>query len=251
MNFHGNSSRIFNLVLGNIFGFYQILDIDTVTFLGRHNVHYRVFVFLIVYECFISVMMGLNGLYYCINNMTETILHFGFMVNSLYAIYKIYIILKHSKAIWACLSITQFDFTSCGLHSRQILDEWRNRSIKFTRIYVIFTLSLFIFYVACPLVFSNTFTTMKNHDGSSSIYRLNILNLYLFVTEEAYNTYFYVFYTIEIIGIAISVLFIIIFDTVMNALGFALSGQLQMISTAFESVGHKSLYFSNGKYLQY
>lgn len=94
-------------------------------------------------------------------------------------------------------------------------------------------------------------TTMKNHYRSSIAYRLNILNLYLFVKEEAYNTYFYVFYIIETFGIAISVLFIIIFDTVVNTLDFALSGQLQMISTAFESVGHKSFYFSNGKYLKY
>lgn len=164
MNFHRNSSRIFNLVLDNIFGFYQILDTDTVTFLSRHNVHYRVFVFLIVYECLISVMMCLNGLYYCINNMIETILDFGFMVNSLYAIYKICIILNHSKVMWDCWSITQFDFTSYGLHSRHTLDEWRNRSIKSTRIYVIFTSLLFIFYVACPLVFSNTFT---NNDEKS------------------------------------------------------------------------------------
>jgi len=38
MNIHGNSNRIFNLVLAKFLGIYQILDTETVTFLGRHNV---------------------------------------------------------------------------------------------------------------------------------------------------------------------------------------------------------------------
>lgn len=35
MNFHRNTSRIFNLVLGKIFGFYQILDTDTYSNISR------------------------------------------------------------------------------------------------------------------------------------------------------------------------------------------------------------------------
>jgi len=251
MNIHGNSDRIFNSVLAKIIGFNQILDTETETFLGRHNVYYKLFVFLIVFECLISAMVCLNGLYYCINNIIEAMFYFGFVGSSLYSSYKMYTILNRSKVIWDCLSVTKFDFTSYGFQGIHTLNSWRNLSIKYTSIYAICFLIMVILYVTCPLVFSDTFITMKNHDGSSSAYRLNVLNLYLFVSEEAYNTYFYVIYIIEAFGIIISVLFVLIFDTIVNTLAIALSGQLQMISTAFESVGHKSLLSPNSKYLQY
>jgi len=251
MNIHGNSDRIFNLFLAKMFGFYQILDTETVTFLGRHNVYYKFFVFLIVYECLISAMVCLNGLYYCINNIIEAMFYFGFAGNALYANYKMYHILHHSKVIWDCLSITKFDFTSHGVQGIDTLEKWRNLSIKYTNIYAICFLIIIILYVTSPLVTSDTITTMKNHDGSFSHYRLNLLSLCLFVSEETYNTYFYVFHIIESFGVAIAISFLLIFDTTVNTLAFAISGQLQMISTAFESVGHKSLLSSNSKYLQY
>ncbi|CAI6364349.1 unnamed protein product [Macrosiphum euphorbiae] len=245
MNIRGNSDRIFNLVLAKMFGFYQILDTESATFLGRHNVNYTFFVFLIVYECLISAIVFLNGLYYCTNNIIEAMFYFGFMGNAMYASYKMYLILYHSKVIWDCFSATKFDFTSYGVQGIHTLNKWRNLSIKYTNIYMMFFLTFLFFLVTVPLVFSNTFVTMKNHDGSTSSYRLSLLSLYLFISEETYNTYFYVFHTIESSGIAIAVLFILIFDTIVYTLVIALSGQLQMISTAFESVGHKCLHSPN------
>ncbi|XP_060876983.1 uncharacterized protein LOC132949888 [Metopolophium dirhodum] len=248
MNIHGsNSNRIFNQKLAKIFGFYQILDTETVTFLGRHNVYYRIFVFLIVCECLFSAIACLNGLNYIVNNhnIIQAMVYFGFVVNALYGNYKMYIILNNSKVVWDCFSITNFDFTSYGIQGRHTLTAWRNLSIKYTNKYSIFFLTILIMYVASPVVFSDSFIIIKNHDGSSSAYRLNLLNLYLFVSEETYNTYFYVFHIFESLGMVITTLFIIIFDTIVNTLALALTGQLQMISTAFESVGHKSLHFPN------
>jgi len=252
MKIHDNNKRIFNLALAKFIGFYQVLDTEKVTFLGRHNVRYRIFVFLIVYECLIAAMMLLNGLYYSENNITESILYIGFVINMLYASYKIYIVLKRSKDIWNCLSITQYDFTSYDHRDRRIILElWRNRSIWFTNTFMIFFCILATFYVTFPLAFNNTFIVMKNRDGSTSTYRMNVLNLYLFIPEEAYNnTYFNVFYIIEASGTYVLVLFIIIFDTVVMTLCLALSCQLHMNFAAFESVGHTSVVDSpNSKYI--
>jgi len=183
MNIHGNKNRIFNLEFAKLLGFYQILDTETVTFLGHHNVHYRIFVLLIAYECVMSAILCLNGLYYCINNISESILYFGFVVNMLYSSYKMYIVLNHSKLIWDCLSITQFDFTTYGLKHRRTLEVWRNRSIKSTYMFAIVSIIVLNCFLACPFLFSNTFIMMKNHDGSTSAYHLNVLNLYLFVSD--------------------------------------------------------------------
>ncbi|KAE9528124.1 hypothetical protein AGLY_012546 [Aphis glycines] len=243
MKIHDNHKRIFNLALAKFIGFYQVLDIEKVTFLGRRNVRYRIFVFLIVYECLIAVMMLLNGLYYSKNNITESILYTGFVINMFYASYKMYIVLTRSKDIWDCLSITQYDFTLYDHRDRRIiLDLWRNRSIWLTSTFMIFSFVMVTFYVTCPLVFNNTFIVMKNRDGSTSTYRMNVLNLYLFIPEEAYNnTYFNVFYIIEASGTYVLVLFVIIFDTIVMTLCLALSCQLHMNFAAFESVGHTSV----------
>jgi len=251
MKIQDNGKQIFNQALEKFIGFYQLVDIEKVTFLGRHNVRYRIFVFLIVYECIIAAMLLLNGLYYSENNTTEFILYTGFVINMLYASYKMYIVLKRTKDIWDCLSITQFDFTSYNHRDRRIiLDLWRNRSIWFTNTFVAFSLLMLIFYAVCPLAFNDTFLVMKNRDGLSSNYRLNVLNLYLFVPEEVYNTYFNIFYIIETFGICIFVFFIIVFDTIVMTLCLALSCQLHMNFAAFESVGHTSVVDSpNSKYI--
>lgn len=159
----------------------------------------------------------INGLYYSKNNTIESIIYTGFVINMFYASYKMYIVLKRTKDIWDCLSITQYDFTSYDHRDRRIiLDLWQNRSIWFTSIFIIFTFVMVTFYVTCPSAFNNTFIVMKNHDGSSSTYRMNVLNLYLFIPEEAYNnTYFNVFYVIEASGIFVLVLFVVIFDTIV------------------------------------
>ncbi|KAE9539985.1 hypothetical protein AGLY_005237 [Aphis glycines] len=242
MKIQDNDKQIFNLTLAKFIGFYQVMDTEKVTFLGRHNVRYKIFVFLIVYECLIAAILLLNCLYYSENNTTEFIRYTGFVVNMFYASYKMYIVLKRTKDIWDCLSITQFDFTSYDHRDRRIiLDLWRNRSIWFTNTFVVFSLIMLIFYTACPLAFNDTFIVMKSRDGLSSNYRLNMVNLYLFVPEEVYNTYFNIFYIIETFGICIFVLFTVVFDTIVMTLCLALSCQLHMNFAAFESVGHTSV----------
>ncbi|XP_022183682.1 uncharacterized protein LOC111043137 isoform X1 [Myzus persicae] len=159
-----------------------------------------------------------------------------------------YIVIKHSKLLRDCLSTTQFDFTSYGLRGRRTLDVARNRSIKSTYIFVMISFLVFICYAACPLVFRDTLIVMRNHDGSTSSYRLNVLNLYLFVSEQAYDAYFNVFYIIETFGSSILFFFVINYYTAVKTLGFTLSSQLRMISTALKSVGHKSFHSPNKRF---
>jgi len=187
-------------------------------------------------------------LYYFINNIVEAMFYFAFVGNSMFMNYRMYLIFNHSKDIWDCLSVTKFDFTSCGLQGRHTLIAWRNLSIKYTSLYALSFLTMLIFYVLAPVVFSNTLMTMKNHDGSSSVYRPNVINLYLFVSEETYNTYFNVFHIIESFAVSITVFLLIVFDTIVNTLAIALCGQFEVITTAFESVGHNYLHSPNSKY---
>jgi len=112
--------------------------------------------------------------------------------------YKMFIIVipNLSKDILNCFSITQFDFTNYW--DKRKMDLWRKRSIRFTNIiYSASFVLLLLSFMTYPLVFRGTFM-IKNQDSSISNYRINILNIfYTLFTDKICNTYFIVFYIIE------------------------------------------------------
>eukprot|EP00102_Acyrthosiphon_pisum_P022640 XP_016659850.1 PREDICTED: odorant receptor 33a isoform X3 [Acyrthosiphon pisum] len=72
-------------------------------------------------------------------------------------------------------------------------------------------------------------------------YRLNILNLYFFTSDETYNEYYNTFFVVEAwLSVAVTI-FYILFDILFVSLCLAICCHMQMIFTAFSSVNHKSL----------
>jgi len=126
------------------------------------------------------------------------------MINLFFSNFKMYSIIRYSKDIWNNLSIMHFNFTKHERQIRRILNLWGNRIIWIT--YIIYTVLVFfidnrfnnVYKGIYQHVFSDT-----NYDGSSSKYRLNIIHLYLICSEETYNTYFNVFYIIEVSSVII------------------------------------------------
>lgn len=226
--------------------FFQNFDLENVK--DRFTVYNSIFIFLVLYQCLISVIMCISGFYFWTNNTVEALFNFTIMINLFFSNYKMYTVVRYSKDIWNNLSIMHFNFTKYEGRLRHILNLWGNRITWITYIYTVLVFLLIICLITYPQVFSNTFLVIKNDDGSSSKYRLNIINLYLLCSEETYNTYFNVFYIIEVSSVIVLLLTVIIFDTTSMTLSLAISCQLQMIYNACKLVGHITPQTLNSKY---
>ena len=205
------------------------------------NIYHIVTSCALLYICLISMILILSGLYYWNVNIPISMDYFWKVVTSFYIIYKTWIIIHYSDDVWNCLSITRYDFTTLSNRSRHILDRSRERLAWLTTIYAIMYITSVISYMIFTLAFSQGTTPVKNPDGSIGYYRQNSMNFYLIVSDETYNAYYYVFYFIETLFVAIIVLYFLIFDILLVTLCFGMCCQMEIVCSAFESVGHKSL----------
>jgi len=244
MNIQNEKNHVLNIKLAKLIGLYQTLDPGTVKYL-RKNVYHIVMACIMLYMCVGSMILSLSGFYYWTVNMPISIDYIWKAVTSFYLIYKLWIIIRHSDDIWNCLSITRYGFTTFSNRNRYILDRWRGRSVWLTTIYAVTYYLMLAFYLGGTLVYRKDIFLVKNLDGSVGFYRQNVLNYYHIVSDETYNAHYYTFYFFETLQIALMILFYLIFDTLLVTLCFAICGQMQMICSAFESVGHKPLCDAN------
>ncbi|CAI6373144.1 unnamed protein product [Macrosiphum euphorbiae] len=240
MDLRNESNHVFNIKLAKIIGLYQMLDPGTVKCRGR-NIYHIVTSCALLYMCLISMILILSILYYWNVNIPISMDYFWKVVTSFYIIYKTWIIIHYSDDVWNCLSITRYDFTTLSNRSRHILDRWRERLAWLTTIYAIMYITSVVSYMIFTLAFSEGTTPVKNPDGSIGYYRQNAINLYLIVSDETYNAHYYVFYFIETLVVAIVVLYFLIFDILLVTLCFGICCQMEIVCSAFESVGHNSL----------
>eukprot|EP00102_Acyrthosiphon_pisum_P023049 XP_016660259.1 PREDICTED: odorant receptor 46a-like [Acyrthosiphon pisum] len=241
MDIRNEKNDFFNIKLAKIVGLYQMLDSKTVKYRGR-NIYHIGMACVLLYICLFFMIYILSCLYYWTVNIPISMDYFWKAEITLYVIYKIWFVVQHSNDIWNCLSITRHDFTSFGNQNRDILDYWRDRLAWLTIVYATMYFMAMFSYLAITLVFSDEKSLVKNHGGSIGYYRQNAMNLYLIVSDQTYNAHYYIFYFVEaLFGIFIALLFFI-FDFLLVTLCFSMCCQMQIICSAFESVGHKSLH---------
>ncbi|XP_025205127.1 uncharacterized protein LOC112601632 [Melanaphis sacchari] len=243
MNLREENNYVFDIRLTKLMGLYQILDPQTKRFLGR-NVYHIAIAFIVMYVFTNTIVVSYSFLhysYYLIDNMSTSMENLWLAENTFFILYKIWIIIHHSSKIWNCLSITRYGFTSFGFGRRHILDHWRERSIMFTALFT-------IMYYICPFImifishlFNKSITPIHNRDGSVSYYRQNILNYYILVSDETYNANYHVFYFLEASALLCIATLFIMFDVLLITLYFGICVQMNIIGSAFESVGHKSI----------
>ncbi|XP_029348639.1 uncharacterized protein LOC107882930 [Acyrthosiphon pisum] len=237
IDIRNETNHVFNIKLAKLLGLYQILDPGALKCRGR-NIYHIVTSCLLLYACLISTILIISGLYYC-TNIPVSIDYFWKSVTTIYVIYKTWIIIHYSNDVWNCLSITRYDLTSLTDRNRHILDRWRERLAWLTNIYVIMYCMTLVLYLVITLAFSEVKSTVKNRDGSVGYYRQNALNLYLIATDDTYNVHYYTFYFIEASFVAFITLYFLIFDVLMVTLCFGMCCQMEIICSAFKSVGHK------------
>jgi len=242
MGNQGEEKQLFNVNLAKIMGLYQILDPRTVRCRGYNTLHVVV-TFLMLYVGLMAVAICVNGVYYLNNVHISTLIYLIGSTCVYNVCYKMYVVIKHSGRIWDCLSVTRFNFTK---HERRdggrLLDVWRNRSIHVTYVYVSINMILLLGFVMSPVVFNHTTVELKNQNNSTNNYRINVLNLHLLASfdDAKYNRHFGVFYFFEGMTVVITIMLNFTVDIVLITLSLAVMCQLQMVCTAFESLGHKT-----------
>jgi len=240
MDIRNEKNHVFNIKLAKLTGLFQLFDPGTVKYRGR-NVYHIAMVCILLCMCLVSLIMTLSGLYYWTNNISISMDYFWKSEITLYIIYKMWFVVRHSDDIWDCLSIARYDFTPINDQNRHILDRWRQRLAWFTTIYSIMYLTATFSYLVITLAFGDDKSPVKSPGGSIGYYRQNAMNLYLIVSDETYNAHYYMFYSVETIYVVFMGLFFLVFDCLLVTLCFCMCCQMQIICAEFASVGHKSL----------
>lgn len=168
---------------------------------------------------------------------------------TMFVIYKIWLLIHHSKDLWNCLSVTWYGYTKFNHRNKRVLDRWRERTMWYTTMLIVMYWSSTVIYIISTLVVREYIMPMKNYDGSISNYRQDVMNFYLIVSDETFNRHCYTFYLIELLFLIFLTILFLIFDVLLGTLCFAICGQMQMIFSA--SVGYRSICdpgLSIGKY---
>ncbi|KAL4098229.1 hypothetical protein QTP88_022873 [Uroleucon formosanum] len=240
MDIRDDQNNVFNITLAKCTGIYQMLDSQTIRFRGL-NVYHIVMIIIMLFIWVIAVILNISVVYYWTNIMPLSMDYFWKGIYSLYLCYPTWAIVHYSDDIWNCLSITCYGFTSHSLQGRHILDRWRERSVLLTTTLTVVYLTSAIIYFVSSLALSNDIIPVKNRDGSVSNYLHNVLNLYLFVSDDTYNAHYNMFYLFEAMIIVSAVIAFFVFDFLLLTFCLAIRCQGQMVCTAFESIGHTSL----------
>ncbi|XP_060860110.1 odorant receptor 46a-like [Metopolophium dirhodum] len=240
MDIQNEKNHIFNIKFTKLIGLYQMVDPKSIKLRGG-NIYHVVMWCVMLYVFIVSMILVLSGLYYWTVNIPISMDYIWKSVTTFYITYKTWLIMRHSNDIWNCLSITRYDFTSFSNRNKHVLDHWRERLTWFMTMYTIMYFTAVVSSSVTTLAFSGVKLPVKNHEGSVGYYRLNILNFYLIASDDTYNSHYNKFYFFETLSLIVMTMVFLVFDMLLVTLCFGMCCQMEMISSAFESVGHKSL----------
>lgn len=239
MDIADEGAHVFNVGLAKLTGLYQMLDPGTAR-LGGANVYHAVVASLSAYVCVVSAVLLVSSWYNWTGNMPVGIMYYVLAEFGMHSAYKMWTVARHSDAIWNCLAITRYDFTRYGRSpdKRRELDAWRKRTVRFAAMLSGMYGLTTVFIVVSVLAFRDADTPLTGRDGSISIYRKNIINLSLFVSSDTYNAHYNAYYFVEALVVISITFFFALFDVLLASLCLAICCQLQIVCTAFESIGH-------------
>lgn len=231
-----DENYVFNFRLSKFIGLYQILNPCTKKYYNQ-NVYHIIIILLSVYIFSISILSPI-GLYNLINDAIPFAFYMGTIEQFFFSIYKVLNIVYYSNVLWKCMINTNNKFMSCGLNNRNIFNYWQNYSAKMALIYIIMICFIILIWASCPLIFNKTIVTVRNLDGSYSIFKINIFNVYVPISDEVYNKYFTIFYIIEFIALILFITFSTIYDIFMIMICYTFVCQLEMINDGLKKLMH-------------
>lgn len=247
MDLENKEEYIFSFILLKCIGLYQIIDPNTKKLFGYNLYHIFICLFGLILFCITSMFP--ISLYYWSKDFVAIVYTIGCSENLIFSYCKMLLILYYSQDIWNCMDVTNINFITYEKYNRNVFKNWKKISHRVTLVYCIMSILILTMWILYPLIFNTTFT-IKNLDGSYSNYKLNVLNMYLPISDEVYNHHYAIIYSVEIIGFITYFYFLTIFDIIVLVISCALLCQLSTISNAISSLGHGGSIIDNtGMYI--
>lgn len=219
-------------------GLYQILN-PSATKLFTYNV-FHIAVWIGLLFSFAITMPCPIGFYSLTNDATAFIVYFGYVINLIFANYKMINILYYSKEIWRLIEVSNSSFISYQHYNRSIFQKWRKRSLRVSCLLIIISILGYLVWGSSPYIFKNSYVTIRNLDGTIDKYRMNIFNMYVTFSDETYNKHFHKFYLMEMVFYTLYIFFITLFDLITVTMCLAICCQLETINDAVQVLGHRS-----------
>jgi len=225
-------------------GLYKILDPNTAKIDGC-NIYHIVIVFFAWFTLVVSILFPM-GFIYLRNDIIALMFYVGCISNFMLCYFKVFNVLYYSKDIWKFIYVTKYYLTLYKHYNTNVLKNWQTRSTRVMYLYFIIMFIGFSFWFFSPHALNESTVTIRNIDGSYGKYRLNIFNLYLIVSDETYNMYFYVFYVIEIIMHICFLYFTIVCDIIMILISFEIISRMEIICIACGSLNYNIICSKEG-----
>lgn len=236
---HRGINYICNLKLFAMIGLTQMFDQKSRKLLG-YNIYHFIIAPLIVSYPIISILITL-GLYFWIENSIHFMNQMVVFVNVSLFCLKGHILMKNSENIWNFfLKISYRKFLSYKSYDSVIFKNYRIRSLWATYIYTFLIVSSLFVWAMQPLVSRReNFLLLKNSDGTFSSYQQNIFNLYFLVSNDTYNDYFKLFYSIEFLILFLGAYITLLFDSFVISMCLSVQCQLNMIENGYKSISNE------------
>ncbi|XP_050436543.1 uncharacterized protein LOC126843211 [Adelges cooleyi] len=225
---------VFNVRLAKLLGLCQMLHPNNVKYYG-YNIYQLPIIFGMLLMGITGCVCGLTGMYHWSNDLTQSFWMYTFLQNIIFVIYKLVVIFKNSDDIWECLHVVSFDFLSYKFYDKSILKVWQTRTIRFTYIISVALIMTTVVWFVSPLIISDNYIKIRNHDGSYDSYRLSLFNLYFMVSTDVYNEYFSIFYIVETLIVFLYASLLVLSNIVIISLCTAIVGQLETINKGLEN----------------
>jgi len=158
------------------------------------------------------------------------------LINFFLCYWRICIFLYNVNSIHDVFSVSRFDLLK-SKHCRKnvnVLNGYRDRSIKITNYFVLFSSTVMMQWILYPLR-AIAFTRPENENSRFQ----NIMNLRFPVSTNTYNQYFFGFYLIEVV-VSIFIMYAMIMpDIFLMSVCWAIIAQQEVLTRAFKNVGHE------------
>lgn len=232
---------IIDLRLIKQIGLYQLLNPNTPTKPLGCNIFKLVAVLSLLYLTLTNVMCNIS-IYYILNDFTEVVKYIMLVFATLFAVMKMYFVIRKSHKLWELIRFTCIHFLPYRGHQKNILIEAREVSIKISKIITLGWITIIIVWILSPIFMQGNYINVMSKDGTSyRRYRYNMLSLIFPVSAQFYNENFKWFYSIEMIATLMYGYSMVIFDCLVISMCITMTYQLKMIALSYSTLGHNDV----------
>lgn len=149
-----------------------------------------------------------------------------------FSCWRIFVFMYNVNAIHDVFSVSRFDFLK-NKHcckNLNVLSSCRDRTIGITNYFFVFSSMVMLQWILFPL---GVFAFTRSED--ENVRFQNILNLRFPVSTYTYNHYYFIFYLMEVVVAVFSMYAMIMPDILLMSVCWAIMGQQEVLTRAFEN----------------